>query len=511
MKRNYKIKLSHYVWLILMISVTFVACKESFLDRQTQGEYNQNNYPYPGGSGPYDQFINGAYATFRSYDVTVFPFIGAVSIRGDDADKGSTPSDGATQLEMDNFTLTSANGLVNGLWNGHIRLVSDCNFVLDRVRNDPNPNTPADLKIDAQAQARFLRAYANFMLVRMFGGVPILDTVTTGFVGAANIARSSPAQVYAFIEADLQFAAANLQPKSAYSPAFIGRITSGAAHGLLAKVYLTQRKWAQAKASADLVMKSGEYDLSVSYADIFEEKGENSKESIFEVQATATAAVPTNFGSQYSQVQGVRGAGDWNLGWGFNVPSPQLEAAYEANDPRKARTILYSGGTSLYGEAVPVGLPNPRYNNKVSSPRSRQSEINSRSAWWNNVRILRYADLVLIFAEAANEIGGTQNITDAREALNNIRARARRGATAGTLPDVTTTDQATLRTAIRQERRIELAMEHDRFFDLVRWGTAAAALQAHGKTFVVGKHELLPIPQTQIDISKGVLTQNFGY
>ena len=511
MKRNYKLKLSHFVWLILMISITLGACQKNFLDRQTQGDYNQDNYPYPGGAGPYDQFINAAYATLRSYDVTTFPFIGATSIRGDDADKGSTPADGATKLEMDNFTLTPANGLVSGLWNGHINLVSNCNFVLDRVKNDPNPNTPENLKIDAQAQARFLRGYANFMLVRLFGGVPILDTITTGTAGAANVPRSTPSQVYAFIEADLQFAAANLSPKSAYSPQFIGRITSGAAHGLLAKVYLTQGKWAQAKAEADIVMKSGEYDLSVNYNTIFEETGENSRESLFEVQATSTAAVPTNFGSQYSQVQGVRGTGDWNLGWGFNVPSPALDAAFEPNDPRKTRSILYSGGTSLYGEAVPAGLPNPRYNNKVSSPRAKQNLINSRSAWWNNVRLLRYADVVLMFAEASNEIGGTQNTTEALAALNSIRERARRGAPAGTLPNIVTTDQSVLRDAIRQERRVELAMEHDRFFDLVRWGTVATVMQNAGKAFVPGKHELLPIPQTQIDLSRGILTQNPGY
>ena len=126
-----------------------------------------------------------------------------------------------------------------------------------------------------------------------------------------------------------------------------------------------------------------------------------------------------------------------------------------------------------------------------------------------NVRILRYADVVLMYAEAANELGKTE---EARTALNEIRARARRGAAAGVLADVTATDQATLRDRIRHERRIELAMEHDRFFDLVRWGTAQTALHAAGKTnFSNLRDVLLPIPLTQIDLSKGVLTQNPGY
>ncbi|MFC5282513.1 RagB/SusD family nutrient uptake outer membrane protein [Pedobacter alpinus] len=511
MKTFLKLKFGHFVLGTLVVALTLGACQRNFLDLRTQGEYNIDNYPFPGGAGPYDQFINGAYSDLRNFDVTVQAFVGITNIRSDDADKGSTPSDGATLQEMDAFTMTPANGLINGFWLGHFRLISSANFILDRIKNDPNPNTAPSLKIDAEAQAKFFRAYAYFMMVRSFGAVPIIDSVTTGTVGSTNVPRSAPSLVYAFIENDLRFAAANLLQKSAYDRRFIGRITAGAANGLLAKVYLTQGKWAQAQAAADLVMKSGEYDLSVSYRDIFEEAGENSRESILEVQATADAANPTIFGSQYSQVQGVRGAGDWNLGWGFNVPSTALDAAYEPNDPRKARTILYSGGTSLYGEAVPAGLPNPRYNNKVSSPRSRQTQVNSRSAFWNNVRLLRYADVVLMYAEASNEIGGTQNTTDALAALNSIRARARRGAVAGTLPDVTTRDQTLLRDAIHFERRIEFAMEHERFFDLVRWGTVAVVMQNHGKAFVPNKHELLPVPQVQRDLSRGVLTQNPGY
>ncbi len=496
--------------LLLALVTIFAGCNEDFLDRQAQGSYNQDNYPYPGGSGPYDQFINGAYSTLNSYDVTVFAFVATTSMRSDDADKGSTAADSPNSKELDEFTVTPTNGLVNSLWLGHLNLVGKANYILDRIKNDPNPNTAPDLKIDAEAQARFFRAYAYFMLVRSYGRVPIIDSVTTGSASASNVPQSTPAQVYAFIENDLQYAAANLKPS--YSDAFVGRITQGAANALLAKVYLQQKKYSLAMNTANLVMTSGQYDLSVDYSDIFDEEGENSKESILEVQATATPSVQTNFGTQYNQIQGVRGTGDWNLGWGFNVPSTALEAAYEANDPRKARTILYAGGKSLWGEDVPTGLPNPRYNNKISTPRDKQALIGSRSAWWMNIRLIRYADIVLVYAEAANEIGGAVNIAKAVDALNSVRARARREATvSGALPDIVSTDEEIVRNAIRHERRVELGMEHERFFDLVRYGTAATEMQAQGKSFTVGKHELLPIPQTQIDLSNGVLTQNFGY
>jgi hypothetical protein len=285
---------------------------------------------------------------------------------------------------------------------------------------------------------------------------------------------------------------------------------------LLAKVYLTQKKWPQAMAAAQLVMNSGQYNLSTSYDRIFREDGENRPESVFEVQATATAAIPTANGVQYAQIQGVRGAGGWDLGWGWNTPSVQLEAAYETGDPRRLRTILYTSTatqtfSSIYGESLPVGLPNPRYNNKVYSNPSIRNSIGNRFGYWMNVRLLRYADVVLMFAEAANEVGGAANITAARTALNSVRSRARAGLP-NILPDVTTDVQATLRDVIRRERRVELAMEHDRFFDIVRWGIAQDVLNAAGKTaFTNTRDVLLPIPQTQIDLSAGVLKQNAGY
>ncbi|WP_113638104.1 RagB/SusD family nutrient uptake outer membrane protein [Nubsella zeaxanthinifaciens] len=499
------------------VAILGSGCKK-FLDTQKQGSYSTETYPFSNGAGdnPYDQFVFGAYNELRAYNVHVDGFLVATSIRSDDADKGSTPTDGgADVIGMDNFTVVPTNGRCNALWTGYYNLISKANLVLDQVANNKDIVATESAKIQAQAEARFLRGYAYFMLVRFFGRVPLVDKV----VGASdsNIPQSTPAQVYAFIESDLQFAAANL-PLS-WPAKFVGRLTRGAANGILAKVYLTQQKWAAAMAAANMVMTSGQYDLSTSYDVIFRETGENSKESVFEVQATASAAVPTANGIQLTSHQGVRGSGVWDLGWGWNTPSVQLEAAYEANDPRKARTILYTStastpGSTIYGETTPVGLPNPRYNNKAYTNPAIRASVGNRFGYWMNVRILRYADVVLMYAEAANEVGGAANTTAALTALNSVRARARRGAPAGTLPDITVTDQAALRTAIQQERRVELAMEYDRFFDLIRWGStvAQAAMTAAGKTgFSYDRDKYLPIPQTQIDLSKGVLTQNFGY
>ncbi len=349
------------------------------------------------------------------------------------------------------------------------------------------------------------------MLVRFFGRVPLIDSLFTDPAAQNNVAQSTAAQIYAFIESDLTFAAANLP--LTWDAKFVGRATRGAANGLLAKVYLTQQKWAPAMTAANAVITSAQYDLSTPYDKIFREEGENSKESVFEVQATASPNIQTANGVQYAQIMGVRGAGVWDLGWGWNTPTTFLEAAYETGDPRKNRTILYTSTPTttyqtIYGENLPTGLPNPRYNNKVYTNPAMRASIGNRFGYWMNIRLLRYADVVLMYAEAANEVGGAANITAALSALNSVRARARAG-NSGVLPNVTTTDQALLRIAIRQERRIELAMEHDRFFDIVRWGISQDALHAAGKTnFNQNRDVVLPIPQTQIDLSAGRLTQN---
>lgn len=503
----------------LFVAALFIiaagGCKK-FLDTQRQGEYNEENYPYPGGSGPYDQYIFGAYNDMRNYAVHVFAFLHATSIRSDDADKGSTAADGgANSISMDNFPVLPSNGFTNELWTGYFGLINKCNNTIKQIKTNTAIIATDAVKLQTEGEARMLRAYAYFNMVRFFGRVPLIDSLFTNPAQQNNVPQSTPAQLYAFIESDLIFAAANL-PLS-WDVKFVGRATKGAANGLLAKVYLTQGKWAQAKAAANAVMTSGQYDLSTNYDKIFREEGENSKESIFEVQATANAAFPTSNGVQYTQVQSVRGTGVWNLGWGFNTPSDLLANAYEPNDPRRARTILFTStatvpGLTIYGETTPVGLPNPRYNHKVYSNPSLRASVGSASGWWQNIRLLRYADVVLMYAEASNELGTPTDITDARNALNSVRARARIGAPGGTLPDVTTTDQATLRTAIRQERRVELGMEHDRFFDLVRWGIAQTVLNAAGKTnYSNARDNVLPIPQTQIDLSGGVLTQNPGY
>lgn len=509
-----KYQLAVTTCLILVISFCITGCKKDFLDRQRLGGYTGDNYPYPSGGGPYDQFIFSAYSALRDYKVTDYAFIGATSIRSDDADKGSSLFDGVSYGlgGADNFPVAPTAQFVNELWTAYLGdLVYKCNVVLQQVAQD-SAGTAEAVKVSAMGEARFLRGYAYFTLVRLFGNVPIIDSVLS--IENSVVPQSDPATVYAFIEQDLQYAAANLP--ASYDPKFIGRATRGAANGMLAKVYLYEKKWQQAMDAASLVINSGMYDLSTPYDKIFINEGENSKESIFEVQCYADANNPTDYGCQYAEIQGVRGAGNEDLGWGFNNPSHQLHLAYEAGDPRINSTILFvpTPAPTVYGETF--GRPESNdsmYNMKVylgNNPaiRTQVGGLVGQHAWWVNVRILRYADVVLMYAEAANELGQT---SEALEKLEWIRARARNGNNA-VLPPVTSTDQAQLRSAIWHERRIELAMEHERFFDIVRWGIAANVLHYAGKNnYISGRDEWLPVPQAQIDLSKGALHQNPGY
>jgi len=493
-------------------TLIIAGCGKDFLDRDPQGQYTSETYPYPGGSGPYDTYLFAAYSDLRAYNVHSQFFIAATSIRSDDADKGSTASDGgADAINMDNFPVSPASGYNNGLWLGYFALINKANIAIDQVRNNADITATPEVKAQSEGEARFLRGYSYFMLVRLFGRVPLVDSVFTNSASQSNVPQSTPEQIYAFIEQDLQYAAANLPPS--WDAKFVGRATSGAANGLLAKVYLTQQKWGPAMQAANAVITSGQYALHTSYDLLFREEGENSRESVFEVQATSSPAIPTANGIQYAQIQGIRGTGIWNLGWGWNTPSEQLAAAYEPGDPRRARTILFTStattpGVTAYGETTPVGLPNPRYNHKVYTNPAIRTSINSQSGYWFNLRVLRYADVLLMYAEAANELGNT---TEALAKLEMVRARAR-GSNNNILPPVTTTDQDELRQAIRHERRVEMGMEHDRFFDIVRWGIAEDVLHAAGKTnYLNSRDKWLPIPQTQIDLSQGVLTQNPGY
>lgn len=484
--------------VILSAAAGFFAlsCSEDFLDKAPKAQLTESSFFQ--NQQQATQSVNAVYSYLRSFDVHVFSYIGITDIASDDAEKGSVPGDAGFLQDINDFTFDANNGAPTGIWSGYFRGVFRANQAIENISAI---EMDANLKNRLLGEARFLRAYFYFFLVRTYGGVPIIERPLNP--DEYQQSRNTREEVYEFIKADLQFALDHLPLKSEYVPEDMGRATKGAAQAYLAKVNLFQNDFQGAYDNAVAVINSGEYSLYPDYLGIFREEGEHSSESIFEVSAVALEQ--GGGGHQYNEVQGIRGFP--NQGWGFNSPSDDLEAAYEEGDPRKEATIIFDGDTLPSGEIV-VADPNMGDNAKFS--KKAHIPVRPPSGYGNsgaNIRLMRYADILLIAAEAANELG---NSAEALMYLNQVRERARQG-NPDVLPDVTTTDQGELRMAIYHERRVELAMEQHRYFDLVRQGRAQEVFANLGINWIPGKHEVFPIPQSEIDVSGGVLEQNPGY
>jgi hypothetical protein len=483
---------------LLFISISLgllLACEQPFLEKKPLGQLTSDNFFTKPEHAVWA--TNAIYNHLRTWDVHVFNYIGMTDIVSDDADKGSTPNDANFLTELDNFSFDAGHLSIGGVWGGYYQGIYRANLVITRV---PEIEMDEDLRERLIGEAKFWRAYFYFKLVRWFGDIPLITRPLAN--DEYEQTRNTTEEVYTQIEQDLVDAAAVLPERSQYGAEDLGRVTSGAAKGLLAKVFLFQNDFVNAANYALEVINSGEYALYPNYQKIFTREGENSSESLFEVQA---AALETGGGgSQFNEVQGVRGTP--NLGWGFNRPSDDLVAAYEPSDPRREATVLYVGEVLPDGSQVVEDNPNifnERYNQKAWVEPHPGGNGNGPG----NIRLLRYADVLLMAAEALNENGQT---AEARVYLNQVRARAR-GGNPFILPDITEEDKDALRALIWKERRVELAMEQHRWFDLQRQGRAEAVMTALGKPYVVGKHELFPLPQAEIDLSNGALTQNQGY
>ncbi len=483
---------SLYTILGLALLMGATACTD-VLNRTPQGEYTLENFFQNEEQAV--QSVNAIYNQLRQWETHVFAYIGMTDIVSDDSDKGSFSSDGFFLQEVDQFTYTPTNVAPSNVWSGYYTGVFRANLVIQNLPEVPEINE--DMRTRLIGEASFLRAYYYFNLVRWFGDVPL---ILNPFPEDFAIARAPRSEVYAQIESDLQTAISNLP--ASYGGTDVGRVTSGAAKSMLAKVALTRGNWQQAADLSLEVINSGQYALYSSFSGLFTEAGENSSESIFEVQAAAFEI--GSGGSQYNEVQGARGVP--NLGWGFNRPSDNLVSSFESGDPRRDATILYVGEVLPDGSGIVQGDPNiegERFNQKAYVPEHPGGNGNGPG----NIRIFRYADLLLIAAESLNELGRP---AEALAYLNMVRARAR-GGSSTSLPDVTTTDQATLRQAIWRERRSELALEQQRWFDLVRTNRSFEVMNPLRPNFTQNKNELFPIPQTEIDLSEGALVQNPGY
>jgi hypothetical protein len=433
-------------------------------------------------------------------------------IVSDDAEKGGEgPSDVGELQQLKEFKANPSNSLVAIQWAMPYRGIYRANLVIDNVSDTTRllrTSISDSLRARLVGEAKFLRAWFYFILVKSFSDVPlVLHPLTSDqfLAGDACQARTSQDSVWKQIEKDL-FEAASVLPEAsmATDP---GRATKGAANALLVKAYIYQAKFAQAEPLANTIINSGQYRLESKFENAF--INENGPESIFEIQYMedpANSEDNADEGELFTVIQGMRDS-TYFTGWGFDCPTANLDSAFEPGDKRRNATIIHVGDTLYKGtpaQQVVTSLSSPTHMNAKKYLLAYEGdEIPDMQNAPNNWREIRFADLLLFHAEAANENG---NQVAALVSLNKVRSRAGlAGIPAGLSKD-------SLRTVIYHERRVELALEGQRFFDVIRedrvvLGRAAAVL---GPNFKANKNEVFAVPQIEIDVC-GKISQNHGY
>jgi starch-binding outer membrane protein, SusD/RagB family len=535
--------------MALGATVLFSSSCSDFLTEDVRGQENLDTYF--SGEAEAESFLTGCYNAITYHGWwQIENFWLLTDMCSDDSWMGNTTQDQSGYISFAHYQgVGQSNGTISNFWQYRYKGILRCNIAIERI---PEANiADANKKERLIAEAKFLRAYFYFELVKNFGGVPIID----GFLlpeEVEGIQRSSVEDVYKLIEQDLTDAAAVLPQRSKYAANEMGRATRGAALGLLGKAQLYQGKWADAKTTLGTVITEGEYALMPEFGQVCNIDFENNKESLFEVQNMYDATY--DLGGSMTIVAGNRSGGDQD-GWAWGLPSANLENAFvQAGDKERLRwTIIKNGDTEIAGEpdfaelvkkqgdqngdgtycVDPAKHKSARINRKLYIPLAKRPEKYDQPKVPLNYIILRYADVLLMYAEACNE---TTDDGNARLALNQVRARVN-------LAAVTSSGNA-LRKAIRAERRLELAGENQRLYDIrrwtddngkkvicnlmgpdgsfVKWNTNEATADPYewenqkeasnkGATFVESRDLIFPIPLYEITMSNGSIEQNPGW
>ena len=468
------------------------ACSDEFIDVPSK---NQNSEEFFNSKEDYEDALIGA------YDLLQATYLNAMlgEIASDNTLAGGESAfDSPGIQQIDDMIHGTTNQQLRDIWGWMFAGANRANYILEF-----QDKTDFSGKDNIIGQAKFLRAYYYFELVKWFGDVPLAVDERLLFGDQFDVDRTPKAQVYAQIEADLIAAAAALPA----TQSVVGQATSGAAQSLLGKVYLYQDKFEDAATVLELVV-NGPYSLVTDYASIFEHAGENGSGSVFEVQYSDVegAGFDCLQCSEGNVAVGFNGIRQYNgptfdSGYSFNVPTQEVVDAFEDGDIRKDVAILdIEAWNAANGSSSGEGYEHTGYFNRKYI--ARKGDLNTGDQNLtnpNNYRAIRYADVLLMAAEANNRKSSADD-AQALVYLNQVRQRAGLAALSGV-------SGAALTEAIYQERRVELVGEGHHFFDLVRTGRAAAEIDG----FVAGKHEVFPIPQIEIDLAGGRWEQNPGY
>ena len=486
-----KININIVKTLSVLTFVLLFSCGDDFVDVESE---NQNSDNFFNSEEDYQNALTGAYDLLQATYLNVM--LGEIA-----SDNTLAGGESATDVpgiqEIDDMIHTPVNSQLRDIWSWMFAGVNRANFILEF-----QDKTDFTGKNEIIAQARFLRAYYYFELVKWFGDVPLVVDKRFQFGDQFEVERTPKAEVYAQIELDLIFAADNLPATQTET----GRITKGAAQALLGKAYLFQNKFDEAATILDQAI-AGPYDLVTDYNSIFEFDGENNIESVFEIQYTDEegAGFECLQCSEGNVAVGFNGIRNYNgpvfeSGFSFNIPTQEVVDEFEDGDIRKDVAILdINAWADDTGATFSTGFEHTGYYNRKYI--SRKGDLNTGDANLtnpNNYRAIRFADVLLMAAEANNR-KPSPNDTKAQTYLNRVRDRAE-------LIDVTATG-SDLTTAIYHERRVELVGEGHHFFDLVRTGRAAQEIDG----FQSGKHEVFPIPSIEIQLAGNRWNQNPGY
>lgn len=489
------INIKKYLVAILFLAVT-ISCSDDFVDVQPTGD---NSEDFFNSEEDYQNALIGAYDMLQSSYLNVM--LGEIA-----SDNTLAGGESATDVlgiqEVDDMVHTPQNVQLRDIWSWMYAGVNRANYILEF-----KDKTDFVGKEQVIAEATFLRAYYYFELVKWFGDVPLSVDKRIEFGEQFTIDRTPKAEIYTQLEADLTFAAANLP----YVQTQAGRVTKGAAQALLGKIYLFQQKYNEAATVLDDLILNGPYDLVTDYNTIFEEAGENNIESVFEVQyfegqGAGFGCLQCSEGNVAVGFSGIRNytGPEFSSGFSFNVPVQEAYDAFEAGDLRRDVAILdINAWAASTGATFGEGYEHTGYFNRKYLPRTRSSNAQGDRNLTNpnNYRAIRFADVLLMAAEAFNR-SSTPDDTKAQAYLNRVRERAFGNATRNI---VATGDN--LYNNILEERRTELVGEGHRFFDLVRTGRAAQSING----FVTGKHEVFPIPAIEIQLAGDRWSQNPNY
>jgi starch-binding outer membrane protein, SusD/RagB family len=458
------------------LSLAAVSC--GFLDEDLKGEFTSETFYKDPGNAVYA--VNGVYNSLYDHKLWIF-----ADVASDDSVKGGNAGDQADITSIDNFSATADNGPISEYWQHTYETITRANNVIYYLA-DMSGLEEATRK-DYVAQAEFLRAYSYFNLVNIFGQVP-LKTLPQNTSAAIHVGLSSVENIYALIDADLTDAAENLPPVRTSDQA--GRVTKGAALALLAKSKLYQKDYAECLSAIAQIEELGVYSLEPVYEDLFKRGGEDSAESVFAIRYA------NNTTAQLGNNLNVWFAPSPEGGYYFNAPTQAYVNAFDENtesgetDPRLDASIGRDGqpwfGTtfsSSWSEAT--GYLVKKYHEALP-----EGEAISQSTIPQH--IIRYADVLLMKAEALNESGAT----GVEEPLNQVRQRAGLAAVSGLSQDV-------FRTIIRNERRKELGFEFQRFFDVMRYGKQYAKSVLPDLPWDTDRY-YFPLPQSETDINNAI-------